>query len=555
VRKFRFTGRSRTLVRVVVPGVIAALTAAACSSSSHSSSSSSSSAGGASTVVTSAATPGVTAPAVVNLGYVADMQVPDPDIFYEIEGNSVVTSVYEGLVQYGNNTTTIVPALADSWTVSADGMSYTFKLHPGVPFHDGSGTMASSDVKASFTRRTALGSVSAPGYMLAQVTSYDTPDPLTFVVHLKSPVSAFLDYLAAPYGPKVEDATGLTAHAGSDMDQTYLKTHDLGTGPFTMTDFVPADHYTLSAVANYWGGKPQVTQIHIAILPDISTQQLEFKGGQLQMILHGLSKDDIKSYENNPKYQVQRFPANFKTWLMVNENKGIFKDAGLRTALRSAINRQQIIDQVYGSDATLSTQFYPSGELPTGLATDTPTYDPTQLAKAVASLSNKKVDLAYSSDDARNQRDAEIIQTELQAAGLNATVRGIPIAQVFNLPTQPAQAPDLLLSTVNPDASHPDTWARIFSHTFDNTNGTLNWLLCSVPAADKEMDLGLGATTQADVQAHYGKAGDLEAASGCFDTIADVKDVVVADAGYSNWYHQPPTLYSVKFGVLKLSSS
>jgi len=415
--------------------------------------------------------------------------------------------------------------------------------------------MTSSDVKASFTRRTALGSVSAPGYMLAQVTSYDTPDPLTFVVHLKSPVSAFLDYLAAPYGPKVEDATGLTAHAGSDMDQTYLKTHDLGTGPFTMTDFVPADHYTLTAFANYWGGKPQITEIHIAILPDISTQQLEFKGGQLQMILHGLSKDDIKSYENNPKYQVQRFPANFKTWLMVNENKGIFKDPNLRTALRSAINRQQIIDQVYGSDATLSTQFYPAGELPAGLATDSPTYDPTQLAKAVASLSNKKVDLAYSSDDARNQRDAEIIQTELQAAGLNATVRGIPIAQVFNLPTQPAQAPDLLLSTVNPDASHPDTWARIFSHTFDNTNGTLNWLLCSVPAADKEMDLGLGATTQADVQAHYGKAGDLEVASGCFDSIADVKDVVVADAGYSNWYHQPPTLYSVKFGVLKLSSS
>ena len=88
-----------------------------------------------------------------------------------------------------------------------------------------------------------------------------------------------------------------------------------------------------------------------------------------------------------------------------------------------------------------------------------------------------------------------------------------------------------------------------------NTNGTLNWLLCSVPAADKEMDLGLGATTQADVQAHYGKAGDLEVASGCFDTIADVKDVVVADAGYSNWYHQPPTLYSVKFGLLKLSGS
>jgi peptide/nickel transport system substrate-binding protein len=544
--------------RLLALGLVAALGAAACSGSSSSSGGSSSvnsggtSAGGASS--TGAA--GVTAPAVVNIGYTADMgQPPDPDIFYEIEGNSVVTNVYEGLVQYGNNTTQIVPSLADSWTVSADGLTYTFKLHPGVPFHDGSGTMTSSDVEASFKRRVALGTTSQPGYMLAPVASYGTPDPLTFIVQLKAPTSAFLDYLAAPYGPKVEDATGLAAHAGSDMDQTYLKTHDLGTGPYILSAFIPGDHYTLTDFPQYWAGKPQITEVHISILPDIATQQLELKGGQLQMIMHGLSKDDVATYEHNPKYQVQRFVANFKTWLMVNENKGIFKDPTLRTALRSALNKQQIVSQVYGSDAVVSTQYYPAGELPQGLAMDTPTYDPSLLAKAVAGLPNKHVDLAYSSDDARNQRDAEIIQTELQAAGLAATVRGIPLATVFNFPSQPSQIPDLLLTTVNPDASHPDTWARIFSHTFDGTNGTLNWVLCSVPAADKEMDLGLGSTTTADVQAHYGKAGDLLAASGCFDTIADVKDVVVADAGYSNWYHQPPTLFSVKFGLLKLSSS
>jgi peptide/nickel transport system substrate-binding protein len=393
--------------------------------------------------------------------------------------------------------------------------------------------------------------VSAPGYMLADVTGYATPDPLTFVVHLKNPVSPFLDYLAAPYGPKVSSSALLAAHAGTDNDQAWLKTHDAGTGPFTMSDFVPGDHYTLTRFDGYWGGKAAVAQIHIAILPDISTQQLELKGGQLQMILHGLSKDDIASYEGNAKFQVQRFPALFKTWLMVNANKGILKDQALRTALQSDINKQQIVDQVYGNDATLSTQIYPAGELPAGTAMDTPKYDPTILANAVKGLSNKKVDLAYSSDDARNQRDAEIIQTELQAAGLNATVRGIPIAQVFDLPNHADQAPDLLLSTVNPDAAHPDTWARIFM----NTKGTLNWLLCSVPAADAQMDIGLHATDQAAMQAAYAKAGDLLVASGCFDSIGDVKDVAVAQAGYSNWVHQLPTLFTVRFGDLKLSAS
>ena len=61
------------------------------------------------------------------------------------------------------------------------------------------------------------------------------------------------------------------------MDQTYLKTHDLGTGPYTISDFVPGDHYKLTRIRRWWGAKPAVTQIHISILPDVSTQQLELK--------------------------------------------------------------------------------------------------------------------------------------------------------------------------------------------------------------------------------------------------------------------------------------
>ena len=69
-------------------------------------------------------------------------------------------------------------------------------------------------------------------------------------------------------------------------------------------------------------------------------------------------------------------------------------------------------------------------------------------------------------------------------------MRGIPISQVFALPTQPEQAPDLLIDSTNPDASHPDTWIRIYM----NTKGALNYLQCSVPAADAAMDQGLNAT-------------------------------------------------------------
>lgn len=523
---------SRRLAAVLVS---AAVLAAACSSSS---SSTGSSAGGT--------TPGAKVSDVVNLAFTADMQVPDPDIFYELEGNAVTTSVYEGLVRYKPDSTEIEPALAESYTVAPDGLSYTFKLRSGVTFHDGT-PLDSTAAKGSFVRRTQVNS--APAYMLNDVAGYDTPDPLTFVVRLKQPVSAFLDYLAAPYGPKMVSAKVLADHAGSDFAQNWLKTHDGGTGPFQMTEFVPGDHYDLGRFDGYWATNAQISKIHISILPDISTQRLKLESGELSMILHGLSKDDVATFQGKKDFQVERFPALFKSLIFVNENKGPFKDQALRLALAQAVDKKSIVSDVYGDNATVSTQTVPAGELPTGLATDDPKLDPSVLANLAKALPSKKVDVGYSSDDARNQRVAELVGTELQAAGLNATVRGIPIAQVFDLPNHPDQAPDLLLTTVNPDAAHPDTWERIFY----STKGSLNWEQCSVPAADAAMDEGLHATDPAAIKAAYGKAGDLIVASGCFITIADVKEVVVARAGYTSWVHQLPTIFTVRFGDLKTS--
>ncbi len=485
------------------------------------------------------------ASATINLAFNADMQVPDPDVFYEIEGNAVTTSVYEGLVRYKPDSTEIEPAVAQSYTKSADGLTYTFVLRSGVKFHDGT-TVDSAAAKASFERRTKVNS--APAYMLADVASYETPNPSTFVVKMKHTVSAFLDYLAAPYGPKLVSPKVLTDQAGSDFAQTYLKTHDAGTGPFTMTEFVPGDHYTLTRFDAYWGGKPEVASINISIIPDISTQRLKLESGDLSMIIHGLSRSDIETLSKDSKFQVKRFPSLFKSLLFVNENKGAFKDQAMRTALGSAIDKQKIVTDVYGEDGALSTQMYPAGELPAGMADDASVFDVAKLTAAAKSSSTKKIDLAYSSDDARNQRVANFVQTQLQAAGLDVTTRGIPIAQVFDLPNHPDQAPDLLLATVNPDAAHPDTWARIFY----STKGSLNWLQCSVPAADQAMDEGLAATDPAAIQTDYGKAGDLIAAAGCFVTIADVKEVVVAAAGYTNFVHQEPSLFTIRFGDLKL---
>ena len=518
-------------------GVLVALVlvAAACGKSSSSSSDSASSSGSSSTVL--------------RLAFNADMQVPDPDIFYEVEGNVVVTSAYEGLVRYKPSSAEIEPALAESYDVSSDGLTYTFKLRSGIKFQDGTPLDAQTFID-SFKRRTDVNS--APAYMLADVESTTAPDPLTFVVKLKNPVSPFLDYLAAPYGPKAVSPKVLKDQAGSDFAQSYLKDHSAGTGPYYISKFEVGQTYELTRNDNYWDGKPYYSKINISIIPDMATQRLKLEGGELDMVLHGLPVADVDSFRKNDKFTVSEFPVLLKTVLASNPNKGPFKNQALREGLRTSLDKTDIVKTIYLGQATVSKQATPVNVLPDGLGADTNVYDLAKLKAAVDALpeSDRSVDLGYSEDEGGTlPRLAEVIAAQLGTAGLKVTVRGIPIAEVFDLPNKPEKAPDLLLWTFNPDAAHPDTWDRIFY----STKGSLNYLQCSVPEADALMDQGLVETDKATMQQDYGKAGDAILASGCFVTIADNKDFIVARKGITDLVHQLPTPYTVEFKALKSS--
>src|SRR5712692_5495127 len=128
-------------------------------------------------------------------------------------------SIYQGLVQYKPGTSEIQGLLAESWQVSPDYTTYTFHLHSGVKFDDGA-PLTSESVKASFERRVQHQDFFT-GYFLGGVTSMDTPDPLTLVIHLKSPDYSFMDGLCSPWGPKVIGPDALTTHAGTDFSKTW----------------------------------------------------------------------------------------------------------------------------------------------------------------------------------------------------------------------------------------------------------------------------------------------------------------------------------------------
>jgi peptide/nickel transport system substrate-binding protein len=521
----RLSQRTR---RVAVLAVAGALVVAACSSSSSNK--------GSSATTTKPAAP-------LRVAFLGDMGTPDPDIFYATEGLMVTTSAYEGLLQYADNSTKIIPSLAQLPTVSADGLTYTFKLQSGVTFHDGT-PFNSAAVKASFDRRTAVNQ--GPAYMLAHVTSVDTSDPLTAVVHLNQPVSAFLDYLAAPFGPKMMSPTALTTHAVTgDHGQQWLQTHDAGSGPYEISSFVPNQHYVLTRFSGYWGPAPKIGEVDISIVPDITTQRLQLEQGDLDMITHGLQPADVTSLSKTSGLTVSNFPAELKGILFVNPHSGAFATQAARDALEQALDKTAITNAVYGSAGAPSTQIYPAGELPDSATTSKVTHDPNVLKALVPSLSTKKVNVGFDPTDPRNETLAENVQVALQAAGLNAITTAVPISQIFDLPKHLDQAPDIVIQTTNPDAAHPDTWARIYM----SAGGGANYLQCVDPNVDKLLDQGLAATTPDAVAKGYGDAGNLLVKGGCFIDIADVQDTIIT-RGLSGFYHVPSIPWTLKISSL-----
>lgn len=473
--------------------------------------------------------------------YLADMSVPDPDVFYDIEGNSVILNTYEGLVKYAPDSTKIVPALAQSFTESPDRLTYTFKLKPGVKFHSGA-AMTSKDVKASFERRAKVGQ--APAYMVEPIASMTTPDPLTFVVKLKSPVDPFLAYMASSWGPKVIGPAALKTNAGKDFGQTWMRTHEDGTGPFTLTAFKRGRQYTLTRNDAYAGAKPFFREVNIKIMPDINTQRLELQSGDLDAVLHSFPASELASLPDELKVQTE--PSFLRLLMYVNTNKAPFNDPTVRRALRSTIDTDQLVTQAYNDTAVKA-----AGPYPAALLDDQPVlpYAPDVAAAkaAVGKAKTKKLSMAYTADESGVQRRvSELLQAQLTTAGFQVTLKEVQLPQTFAYVKNLKSAPDILLATNTPDAAHPDTWARILFQS----KGGLNFLGYSDKALDKALDDALPATGE-EAAALYRQVGQRIIDSDSMFFLGDVKDVFVLKEGLTGVSHVPAYPWTVDYAALK----
>jgi peptide/nickel transport system substrate-binding protein len=462
----------------------------------------------------------------------------DPAVFYNIEGEALILSVYEGLLKYAPDSNEIVGSLAREWEVSDDLTQYTFTLQDGVKFHDGT-DMDSDAVMASFQRSIDLGT--GPSYMLADVDAMEAPDPLTLVVRLKRPNNAFLDYMASMYGPKVISPTALEENArGGDLAKKYLQDHAVGTGPYRLQSYRQNERFVLKRFEDYWGEPANFETVDIAVIPDIGAQQLQLEAGDLDMILHGISPSQVESLESNEEVSVESFDSVIRQIILINPHRPPLDDLAAREAFAAALDREAAVEAVYGDFAEVAQSIYPKFTLPEDMA-------PVDYSSDATVPEGTEIEITFPNVEPDLRRIAEYVQPQLEEAGFDVTLRADTYAQEFGYYRNLEEAPNAIVSTFNPDAAHPDTWGRLIWHS----QGGLNLLGYSVPESDRLMDEALHSLDEDQADSLYAQAGEAMSDERLIVMLADAQDLFAVRSDITGLEHVPAYIWTLNLAALE----
>ena len=228
--------------------------------------------------------------------------------------------------------------LAESWTVSKDGLVYTFKLRQGVKFHDGS-EMTSKDVKASYDKiifpAAGVKSLRKESYRAVEVV--EAPDPYTVRFRLKYPEASLLLNLCSPWN-WIYKADILA------KDMHWYEKNIMGTGPFVFGEYVKGSHWTGLKNPAYWDrGKPYLDGYRALFVREASAQIAAIRGLRAMIQFRGFSPPDRDSLVQalGPRIRVQESPWECGNPLAVNHERKPFDDRRVRRALTLALDRHQ----------------------------------------------------------------------------------------------------------------------------------------------------------------------------------------------------------------------
>ena len=281
----------------------------------------------------------------------------DPHTATGYSASFLLRNVYDPLVRVAGNPPEPVPAIAASWTVSEDGLSYTFSLNPEARFHSGEQVTA-EDVAYSFQR--ALRLAKGNSWMIRGIVDpekIEAVDATTVRFDLITPFAAFLQVLPWIF---IVSKAEVEANLGADDGATYLLSNVAGSGPFSVRRAEAGALYELTRVENAWqAGGGNLTGVIWQIMRETATQRLALQRGEAHIAVD-LTSEDMDALEGVAGV-VRVIEPEYRTFsIKMNTEHGPLADVNFRKAISYATNYQAIADAAGYADLMV-------GPLPTGI--------------------------------------------------------------------------------------------------------------------------------------------------------------------------------------------
>jgi ABC-type transport system substrate-binding protein len=373
--------------------------------------------------------------------YKDDVTTLDPAIGYDWQNWSMIKSLFDGLMDYKPGTTELVPDLAESFEVSADGLTYTFKLRHGVKFHNGR-ELKAADVKYSLDRvvqpetqspgagffDSIQGFADVSGGKSKELSGVTTPDDYTIVFQLTRPDAPFLHKMALNFShvvPKEE-----VEKYGADFGK-----HPVGTGAFKMTEWTLGQRIVFERNPDYFQkGLPHLDKIVFEVGQEPVVALLRLQRGEVDIAGDGIPPAKFLEVTQDPAYKSLIIQGNqlHTGYITMNVKAKPFDDVRVRQAVNMAINKDRIIRIINGR-ANPATQPLPPS-MP-GYAADYKgyAYDVEGAKKLMADAgqgSGFTTDLYVANTDPQ-PRIAQAIQQDLAQIGIKAEIKALAQANVI----------------------------------------------------------------------------------------------------------------------------
>jgi peptide/nickel transport system substrate-binding protein len=265
----------------------------------------------------------------------------DPATLFRIETENVAFNLYSGLTTFDPQTGEPLPDLAESWQVSPDASTYTFKLVDNATWHQDFGKVTSRDVKYSYERVLDPKTGSPYRAELGNIASIETPSDFSVVIHLNKPDSNFLYQVGNYHQGQIVKKEAIEKYG----DQ--YPRNPVGSGPFALKEWVANSHIMLEAHPGYFKGAPSLAHIRLNLIKDVDAAATALSNGEVDLAMNiGTSTETLQRLMNAGRFALhksQDYAVN--VWIM-NPDYAPLADVRVRQAIAHAVDNDAIAAKI-----------------------------------------------------------------------------------------------------------------------------------------------------------------------------------------------------------------